>query len=196
MIPTVINPMGISLYGRRLQYIASTGTQYINTGVKPDFANGDSVEMNFYGATFSGAAPCAFGSRETGVKNGIYCLGLANSVIVCDNSGNSTFGFTTETQDITIIVDDSNITVNGESVQMPRRVTCGLPIFLFALNNYGMGTYGIYPGMRLYSWKYWHNGTLAQHLVPVLDRSGVPCMYDTVTRTLKYNAGTGTFNYE
>ena len=52
-----------------------------------------------------------------------------------------------------------------------------------------------FGAMFLDDWKYWRNGTLAQHLIPVLDRSGVPCLYDTVTRTLIYNAGTGTFNY-
>ncbi|MBP5717864.1 MAG: hypothetical protein J6X53_02640, partial [Abditibacteriota bacterium] len=96
---------------------------------------------------------------------------------------------------ITLTVDDTAVIINGISTAMPRRVTCGLPIFLFTLNNYGTGTFGIYSGMRLYSWKYWRGGTLAQHLVPVLDRQDVPCLYDTVSRTLKYNAGTGTFDY-
>ena len=77
---------------------------------------------------------------------------------------------------------------------MTKRVTCTYNMFLFALNNTGT-PFGYYPDMKLYDWKYWRNGTLAQHLVPVLDRSGVPCMYDTISRTLKYNAGTGTFDY-
>ena len=196
MIPTVTNPMGISPYGRRLQYIASTGTQYINTGIAPDFAGGDSIEIRFYGAAFTGAAPCTFGSRESGVLNGIYLLGL-NNLTVSDGVGYNSIGFSFHApEELSLTVSDSTITANGTSYTMPRHVTVGLPIFLFALNNYGTGIFGIYNGMKLYEWKYYRAGTLAQHLIPVLDKSGVPCLYDTVTRTMKYNAGTGSFDYE
>ncbi|MGN0382785.1 MAG: hypothetical protein ACI4DS_00835 [Eubacterium sp.] len=33
-------------------------------------------------------------------------------------------------------------------------------------------------------------------LVPSLDRAGVPCMYDTISKTTFYNSGIGTFGYE
>ena len=191
MIPTVTDPLGTSPVGRRLQYLASTGTQYIDTGVIPDFANGDSIEISFYGASFTGAQPCVTGSRETNVRNGIYIL--PQGITFADGDGYTSLallftGNLTVKIGSTLILDDNEYAV-------PRAVTCGLPIYLFALNNYGTGTYGIYSGMRLYDWKYWHGGTLAQYLVPVLDRQGVPCLYDTVSRTLKYNAGTGTFDY-
>ena len=195
MIPTLTNPLGISpAYGRRLQYLESTGTQYIDTGIAPDFANGDRTEIRFYGAAYSGSAPCIFGSRESGVRNAVYLL--VNSLLVADADGYSSITIANlATGDHALSINDTTGTPDGVDLTIPRRVTCGLPLFLFALNNYGTGTYGIYSGMKLYDWKYWHNGTLAQHLVPVLDRSGVPCLYDTVTRTLIYNAGTGAFNY-
>ena len=196
MIPTITNPMGIPLYGRRLQYLTSTGTQYIDTGVRPDFANGDSIEISYYGAEFTGSAPCIFGSRETNVRNGVYCL--ANTFIEAGSEDFVVHQFPPPALigDHIMSVDDTHVTLVGETYSyMLRHVTCGLPLFLFALNNYGTGTAVPYSGMRLYDWKYWHNGTLAQHLIPVLDRSGVPCLYDTISRTLKYNAGTGTFNY-
>ena len=193
MIPTLTNPLGISpAYGRRLQYLESTGTQYIDTGVAPDFAGGDSVEIRFDSAEYSGLAPCVFGSRESGVLNGVYLL--QGGFIVADSEGYSTIGHNFTGNNV-FTVSDTAVKLNDLSFAMPRRVTCGLPIFLFALNNYGTGTYGIYAGMKLYDWKYYRNGMLAQHLIPVLDKSGVPCLYDTVTRTFKYNAGTGTFDY-
>lgn len=193
MIPSRMNPLGIFQY-RRLQYIASTGTQYIDTGVKPDFAGGDSIEISFYSAAYtSGLAPCIFGSRESGVRNGVYCLPINLTAADSDGYNSVSIPLTEGNHDLT--VNNTEILADGSSSTMPRRVTCGLPIYLFALNNYGTGTYGIYSGMRLYDWKYYRAGTLAQHLVPAMDRRGVPCLYDTVTRTLKYNAGTGTFNY-
>lgn len=33
-------------------------------------------------------------------------------------------------------------------------------------------------------------------LVPSLDRAGIPCMYDTISKTTFYNSGIGTFGYE
>jgi len=193
MIPCRVNPMG-SPYLRKLSYLESTGTQYIDTGVAPDFAGGDRIEIRFYAASYSGTAPCIFGSRESGVLNCVYCLG--NTAVVADADGYSSVPILINIGgDDLLRVNDSAIASEGMVKDMPRRVTVGLPIFLFALNNYGTGTYGIYNGMRLYDWKYYRNSTLAQHLVPVLDRANTPCLFDMVSRKFVYNAGTGTFIY-
>ena len=192
MIPTLNHPLGMP-YGRHLQYLESTGTQYIDTGVAPDFAGGDSVEIRYFAPTYTTPlAPCIFGSRESGIRNGVYLLPISFSP--ADSEGFSTISYNFTGNNV-FTATDAVVKLNDLSFAMPRRVTCGLPIFLFALNNYGTGTYGIYAGMKLYDWKYYRNGMLAQHLIPVLDKSGVPCLYDTVTRTFKYNAGTGTFDY-
>ena len=176
----------------RVAYLESTGTQYIDTGVAPDFAGGDEIEIKYTLAAFTGASPCVFGSRETGVKNGVYLL--AGNGTAADNSGYSAFTAPTS-GGITLKIDDASIVANGTTSTMPRRVTCGLPMFLFALNNYGTGTYGIYNGLQIAEWTYKQNGAVAQHLVPALDANNVPCFWDTVSNAPRYNAGTGTFNY-
>lgn len=193
MIPTRFDPMGGQPYLRKLSYLESTGTQYINTGCKPDFAGGDSTCLRFYRANYTGLQPCIFGSRESGVRNAFYCLAV--SCTIADADGYDDILIVSEIGDHVLSVNDSVITCDNTDWTMPRRVTVGLPIFLFALNNYGTGTFGIYSGMKLYEWKYWRNGSLAQHLIPVLDKSGVPCLYDCCTRAFFYNAGSGTFNY-
>ena len=93
-------------------------------------------------------------------------------------------------------MDDNNITIDGSVfAAMPERVSCAVSMTIFALKN-GNGTIqSYYSDMKLYEWKYWKNGTLAQHLVPALDFNKVPCMYDLVSGTYYYNAGTGTFKY-
>ena len=50
--------------------------------------------------------------------------------------------------------------------------------------------------MRLYSLKMWSNGSLVRDFIPVLDKKNIPCLYDQVSKTLFYNKGTGTFLYE
>ena len=43
--------------------------------------------------------------------------------------------------------------------------------------------------------KFWINGVLTRNLIPCLDPTGTPCMYDTVTQTPYYNSGTDDFLY-
>jgi hypothetical protein len=42
---------------------------------------------------------------------------------------------------------------------------------------------------------YSSTGTLIRNMIPVLDWSDVPCMYDTAARAFFYNAGTSGFDY-
>ena len=209
MIPTVTNPMGISLYGRRLQYLASTGTQYIDTGIAPDFANGDKVEIRFYMPEPSAAQFAIFGSRTAATTNGLYVLADKRNAyaplqfVACDSAGYLVYnaaGINPKywDEEVKMTVENGSLTVasthyNG-TYTFSEQITTECPVYLFSLNS-ANSSISIYSNMRLYEWKYWHNGTLAQHLIPVLDRSGVPCLYDTISRTLKYNAGTGTFDY-
>lgn len=191
MIPTFNHPLGIP-YARKLQYIASTGTQYINTGIKPDFPGGDKIEIH----SDNPSGGSTFGSRQytTTYVNSIYQI---NSYIVMYANGpGSSMQWNDHVGDHVLRIDDSNIVDNGTILTAtPYRVTIALDIFLFTFNEGGQPHSSYASGMKLYEWAFWRNGTLAQHLVPVLDKSGVPCLYDTVTRTLKYNAGSGTFNY-
>ena len=209
MIPTLTNPLGLPPY-RRLNYLASTGAQYIDTGVKPDYAGGDTVELKFYMADPGNAVAYPFGNSTTSVRNGFYLSVEGRSMynvqmrlVAADaTSFQQVDMFSVDTkhwnEDVTVKVSDGSIEVsstylNGTST-FTKHVTSQYSVYLFTFNRED-NPYTIYSGMRLYDWKYYRNGTLAQHLVPVLDLSGVPCLFDTVTRTLKYNAGTGAFNY-
>lgn len=54
-----------------------------------------------------------------------------------------------------------------------------------------------YTDMKCYSFKVLDaQNTLLIHLRPCLDPSGVPCMYDEVSKKYFYNKGTGTFKYK
>ena len=171
-------------------YLESTGTQYINTGVLPDFAGGDEIEIHYYSPSTSGSV-CVFGSRQANVRNGFYALG-GGGITVADSAGYGSFYISNN--DVQLTVNDLAVTANGTAQTMPKRVSCAFPMFLFALNN-GGNAFGIYNGCKIYDWIYRRNGAVAQHLVPALDAQGVPCMWDTVANTAKYNAGTGIFNY-
>ncbi len=170
-------------------FLESTGTQWIDTGVVPDFADGDEIEIHYYSANYTGAAPGIFGSRDTGVVNGVYAL--AGSVIVADANGYNSAANLALGENV-VKISDSAVVVNGASSPMPRHVTCARSMYLFALDNAGTADFK-YPGLAVMEWTYRRNGHVVQHLVPALDANNVPCMWDTVTNTPLYNAGTGEF---
>ena len=54
----------------------------------------------------------------------------------------------------------------------------------------------VWSQTRIWDTRIWDNtGRLVGNFIPVLDLTGTPCMFDTVTRTPFYNAGTGDFTY-
>ena len=189
MIPSRNNRFWIPPF-RPVSYIASTGTQWIDTGVAPDFVGGDSVAIDFDLPAYSGPTPDIFGSRGANIKNGFYLTGAG--YVSCDDSGY------TVTQTVTVgrhlfSASDAGIVNNGSAYPMPRRVTCARTMYLFTVNIDG-STSAVNPDLKIYRWKYWRSGTLAKDLVPALVR-GVPGMWDTVEGRFYGNAGTGTFNY-
>lgn len=48
---------------------------------------------------------------------------------------------------------------------------------------------------KMWYFKVLYDGIVSNNFVPCLDQTGTPCMYDTVTQTTYYNAGTGDFLY-
>lgn len=52
-----------------------------------------------------------------------------------------------------------------------------------------------FANCRIYNAKFYDNGMLKLDLIPVLDISGRPAMFDEVSNTLFYNQGTGEFTY-
>ena len=60
-------------------------------------------------------------------------------------------------------------------------------------DHYLYGAFGLYGKKK---WmKFYCDDKLERDLIPALDRTGTPCMYDKVTRKRFYNAGTGEFSY-
>ena len=193
MIPTAISPFGLGFrrpYKQRLEYIESTGTQYIDTGVKPDFAGGDSLEISFFRPTAT-EATSIFGSRTNSVTNGVYHI--ANNINVCDADGYTGVSMTLAGNH-TLSVSDTAIVNDATSYSMPRHVTTEFPVYLFALNSGNRAIVNINGG-KIYYWKYFQNNVLKQYLIPVLAWNDVPCMYDEITGASLYNGGTGDFLY-
>ena len=176
-----------------LEYIRSSGTQYIDTGRKLTQDSDITIDFKIVGEINRGAG--IFGSRESASKNNLGLFQNRNpNVFSGDFSEYQKHRFTTGSS-----LNRTKIRMNKTGAwvnDIMKRVwsdvanfetpTNGL-IFDVGNNNWA----GNKAVMRLYSYT---DGD-AQRLVPCLNANGVPCLYDLIGKTALYNQGTGSFTW-
>lgn len=198
----------ISLPYTTLTCIISTGTQYIDTGYK------------FTDNTHKHRFMMKYAKTGTSVNNKAHIFGSASNSVTLwfngytdANGSYSTQCYMGNTGRITWIMDytlgifeidftaqnnTTILTING-STSTPNygsTIVSGGNIFLFASSKGTIGLSGAKACMKLYYCKIYESDVLVRDFIPVLDQNNVACLYDLVSQTFFYNAGTGTFNYE
>lgn len=175
-----------------LEYLESTGTQYIDTGFTPD--ENDKMWLDFYptklqSACFAGCRNSGSGDRftiNTGNNNKTQYGGIGDSGNV--SLGNHTVArHTASIENGLFTYDGKEVVVSSEKI---GELTSKYTVYLFACNTDGAT---LESACRIYSCKIWNNDTLVHYYIPILDWDGIPCMYDKVTGEKLYNQGTGTF---
>ena len=175
----------------QVEYIESTGTQYINTGFTPNQDTRVVCDVVFPGTTGT-SGKYVFGSRTALTQNSYTYF-----------SYNRKYETTYNTQDnvcyqnlITgrfIIDKNKNVTTtNGTAYSHTyANFTCPGPLYLFALNNNG----SLFGGgsLSLYSCQIYDNETLVRDFIPCIDAGGEVGLYDLVNDAFYGNAGTGDF---
>lgn len=180
---------------KRCEYLESTGTQYINTGIYP--TNETSIEVTYYadsedpiisfGSNIENGA--AFTAYSRGVSGGItYCYGVEIWKVV-NNGINYSIGKHTISLSHNGVSADGVKIVNFESIKFISYKTNH--IYLFRRR----GADKLYS-LKLYAVTITEAENVVCNLIPALDPSCRPCMYDTVTKQPFYNQGTGEFLYE
>lgn len=184
------------------EYLESTGTQYINTGVAVyspldidiEFAKLETVQ---YKGIFGNHA-----SQDDGTVR----------IIAQSNSGNGYFVYNN------IISRNAGTVINGlnEGVKTSFQIkdgsvynTSGVGNSLLSQGNTRKSSYpmclfrgGINSSIckcRIYKFAMYDYYTRQRTLwngIPALDPDGRPCMYDTVSKQPFYNAGTEEFSYQ
>ena len=182
-----------------LEYIMSTGTQFISTGFIPN--NNTRVEMVV--AMLNNANGYLFGSLYTNEKAAqedpdtytyysvAYNNGTFNMGYNQDNTTTITIGSTLNR--MTIDMNKNQLTINGQSVQYDASE--------FKMkNNMALLTYtkdGFFqtPGLAaiLYSCRIWDNGVLIRDYIPYQNKNGNNGLWDKVNSVFYGNFGTGEF---
>ncbi len=168
-----------------IEYLESTGTQWIDTGVVP--TNTTSIDFEFAYTVLNGNQ-VIFGSRT---KDDWYNSN-DQMFISCSNYSDGIYMFsgTSKVKALSGPISGNTfykIVVNNSSATS----TSTQPISLYALND--KGTFLAHGKIKMKYVKIYDNDILIRDFIPVLDYNGVPCMYDKVEGKFYYNQGTGQF---
>lgn len=170
-----------------MNYIQSSGTQYINTGFKP--TNKTRVVMAY--ECSNDVSP--FGVRSTTNGSGfLYYYGGTTRNVMFGSTYHSIGTNTGAKTTVDFNGEALSVTVNGAANSLSAATfTNTYPLYLFAFGE--AATPSLMGSMKLYYCQIYDNGTLIRDFVPCLDRDGVACLYDNVDKKYYYNAGTGEF---
>ena len=174
-----------------LQYIESTGTQYIDTNFAPN--NNTSVEtraqlysesnVRFFAVYNESSSTPYYGVGFSGSKKWVNQTNTSNTVTNTSTDENLHIVYKNKTA---LYVDGTQIDNSGSG-----NFTSNYSIYLLAANVGGTASF-ISSG-KLYHTKIWDNDTLVRNFVPAKNASGAVGMYDTVNNRFYTNAGTGEF---
>ena len=194
------SPLEMTITYNLLEYIETTGTQYINTEFNPNPST-TKVEVLFQVTNNSVSTQGVFGSR--GLTNNAdktsvnIFFNVSSNKFRVDWLGNTSTSVSVSLNtDINMICENNVVTINGtnySSTVSKSTSYLSYPIYIGNFNNAGTPyTNGSYSRFKIF--KIYDNGTLVRDYLPVERISdGVLGLYDQVENKFYINAGSGTF---
>ena len=195
----------------KIEYLESSGTQYIDTDYTPKINTKVELELkfsgNFKGLVPSGGTSCSsiFGAIDT-VNNSLFSVNFGSSqywqfypwVDKIYGSGGVAYPFNI-TEDLkqnrnTIMMKSGLITYGTLSKTIATKTT-NTPMNLVLFGSNKGNSICIFNNyyMYVYSFKIYEGDTLKKDYTPALDKNNRPCLFDKVGRECYYNQGTGEF---
>ncbi|MBQ5795022.1 MAG: hypothetical protein IIW14_03410 [Kiritimatiellae bacterium] len=202
----LINMRNAMMAGKRLpydaevEYLESTGTQWIDTSIVPTLYTKSEVVAKF--TTVSGPQIC--GAYWSGVNNAFDICGVANNswfLRALTSGSPNPSGWTADTNTHTFVSDAQTNTMSVDGVSVTRSaISIGTPvsIYLFARHERSTGVAVTYPcQVKIYSVRFYDSNVLVRDFIPVRFTNELGqsegAMYDRVSGTLFRNRGTGAF---
>lgn len=181
----------------RLDYIESSGSQYINTGIKPD--NNTRVEISGqYTYMDPGIIYMMFGSRQSGKSLMMGKASSSNASLYgyCGSNFKTLNSWSTSdwfTQHNYVANNNDEFSVDSTSVLFsPEAFSVDQNMYLFALNDNGTKKFSSH--MRMYYARILKDGKCVRDYIPCMRKSdGEVGMYDTISKTFFTNAGENKF---
>ena len=181
-----------------LEYIESTGTQYIDLGIKPSDDMEFEIEYQSLATRAAKLFGCQVASNSLFDAYNVGKTGVTIRVFAHSNSGGVLTDITTiagQKTSLKLVIKNGtySVYVNGELVATsPAAGTVpNLNIFLFASNR--NGSPDGYGSQIVYGCRIKKSGELVGDFRPYLNDNGEAGMYNTVDRKFHKNLGTGDF---
>ena len=182
-------------YDAEVEYLESTGTQYVDAGVMPDVLTEVDAEFELFDVT---TGRQLFGSRNS-ATSAIFAMQLQTASVATMRAGYggayySAGGVASGRQ--IAHMDNSGASLGSVSITYSGTLGAPLyPMFVLALNNGGVANIGN-TRLRVFAFAISQSGVLVRDYQPVRVGSGssaVGYLFDRVSGTLFGNAGTGAF---
>jgi len=208
-LPTAPTKYGYTFQGWRLNYIPieyleSTGTQYIDTGFVPNINSGMEIDVYSVRSDKPTFAMASSGNQDYLQFGASAASSVSDRNILVYNGHSENQEKYWYAQNIygagtgryTITIDGQNFSIKASNGSVYKKSVSNSP-YVITANIYLFGrNYGGTPEpskTRIYFCKLYDNNTLVRDFIPVLDSAGIPCMYDRVEDKFYYNSGTGNF---
>ena len=172
-----------------LEYIQSSGSQYINTGFKPNQDTKISITVDF---PLSGTA-WLYGGRTSAGSNSLGFLCEGGNHYRFDYASSINELATKPTGKFTIDSDKNKCYINGELAFTAPYKTFASPVNMYIFNNNNNGSLSGGSSAKLYNCSIYDNGVLIRSFIPCKNASGTVGLYDSVNNQFYKNAGSGTF---
>ena len=182
-----------------VEYLESTGTQYIDTGVNAETGITCDLEAEYRSITGNSSMVSAFNNKDR-----FYCAHISNPEKKW-TLGYGDYYLANEIPKVntiyniksSLLQNEQKIIVNGNEIISKNIIdnyNLNLNLYVFAMNINGVAA--CFSKARLYKLKLYFGDSLVRDFIPVLDSSGIPCLYDKVEDKFYYNQGSGEFLYE
>lgn len=191
-----------------VEYLESTGTQYINTGLLSTASSTVDTEFGFTSMEGGVANNVGvFGGRNATTTNTFTFFKIASATpqyfrfdyngqpqvaTASDMTWNTSSKYRFQYNGTNCITTNTTTGESAVVARSPGSTFTQYPIHLFAVNT--AGTIGQNLSGRIYYYKY-SDGTKSVDMVPAIDENGVGFMFDRVSHTCFLNAGQGSFKY-
>lgn len=178
-------------YDAEVEYLQGDGASYIDTGMKASgILHIKTCLVDFFTSTLISTWP--FGGRNAYNNNtyGIFVASNTEKLNVAYNGSVSVFNtYSSYPSSCWVEMKSGSIKVGSTTHTFTAKTfTSSYNVILFGLNNGGT----MIPSNSKIGATFIYDGTTMMYLIPV--RVGqVGCMYDKISGTLLYNAGTGSF---
>ena len=173
---------------KRLKYIQSSGTQYVNSNFKANQNTRVVIDFEYI------SGDVVFGAYDVAGANG-FGLQAASNKWYTYYGTSSAYSSTAVVANTRLVADvNKNVsTLNGAALRTATANTFSGANPLIISGMYNASAPSFLTALKIYSCQIYDNGTLVRDFIPCQTTSGDIGLWDDVNSVFYGNAGTGTF---